>query len=76
MATKSITITEDAYNRLAAVKQEKESFSDVIKRIVPKSSFRDLIGILTDKDAEELKRHSAEIRKRVDKQIRERAHDI
>ena len=42
MATKTISITEDAYGRLAAMKDMHESFSDVILRTtkkVPLSSF-------------------------------------
>jgi predicted CopG family antitoxin len=33
MATKNITITEDAYERLSALKREGESFSDLITRL-------------------------------------------
>ena len=33
MASKTITITEDAYERLAAHKRGDESFSDVIRRL-------------------------------------------
>ena len=33
MATKTITITEDAYNRLREMKREGESFTDVLLRI-------------------------------------------
>ena len=33
MASKTITITEDAYDRLAAHKRGDESFSDVIRRL-------------------------------------------
>ncbi len=33
MASKNITVTEDAYERLKAMKRENESFSDVITRL-------------------------------------------
>lgn len=36
MAVKTITIDIEAYKRLKRAKKGKESFSDVIKRIVPK----------------------------------------
>ena len=63
MATKSITITEDAYEYLAADKKENESFSDVLIRTFKKSSLGELIGILTKEEANDMKRHIAERRK-------------
>lgn len=36
MATKTITIDMGAYERLKAVQKEKESFSQVIKRVIIK----------------------------------------
>ena len=47
MATKTLTITEDAYGRLAALKEEDESFSDVITKITGKVSLLSIAGILT-----------------------------
>lgn len=70
MATKSITITEDAYSRLAMLKQENESFSDVINRIVPRRSLLELAGILTDKEGEDLKKIIAKSRKRMKRRVK------
>jgi len=56
MATKCITITTDAYDALASLKQGSESFSDVITRITKKKSLLNLAGILTPKEGEELRR--------------------
>ena len=33
MASKNITVTEDAYERLRALKREDESFSDLVVRL-------------------------------------------
>lgn len=38
MATKSIKIREDVYNRLLEVKGESESFSDTINRLIERRS--------------------------------------
>ena len=54
MSTKTLTVTDEAYNRLAAQKQAKESFSDVINRLAGKGSVLELAGILSKTEAEEL----------------------
>ncbi len=54
MATKTISITEEAYSRLKNKKNENESFSDVINKITKKVSLMELAGLLTKKEAEEL----------------------
>ncbi|MHB8587057.1 MAG: antitoxin VapB family protein [Thermoplasmatota archaeon] len=50
MAVKTLTITEDAYQRLASLKKTDESFSELIRRLVPRQPISDLIGAL---DAQE-----------------------
>mgnify|MGYP000294124233 CR=1 FL=1 len=44
MATKNITIAEDAYERLKAHKREDESFSDTIKRLTEGADVMDYSG--------------------------------
>lgn len=63
MATKTISITEDAYERLASTKEKNESFSEVIARHFPKRSLLELVGTLKNKEAEELRAHIEEGRK-------------
>ncbi len=49
MATKTITITEDAYGLLAQNKLEQESFSEVLIRLLSRKrhkSLMDFFGIL------------------------------
>lgn len=69
MATKCITITIEAYQRLATQKKGKESFSDVINRITPRRSLLELAGLLTPKEADEMKKHIQESRKRTEERV-------
>lgn len=65
MATKSITVTSEAYERLASFKEKNESFSDVINKLTKKNSIFDLVGVLSDKEAEEMKKNISERRKKI-----------
>ncbi|QPV64435.1 antitoxin VapB family protein [Halosimplex litoreum] len=48
MTTKTISLAEEAYERLAAEKREGESFSDVGKRLVGERSWTEVAGIWSD----------------------------
>ena len=55
MGTKTITIMDDAYELLKQEKAGNESFSDVIRKVVPKKkSIWDFVGILTEEEGEKL----------------------
>jgi predicted CopG family antitoxin len=70
MATKTITITEDAYNKLKLRKKPNESFSDVINRTMPYSKMTDFIGILSKKSADKLRASVEESRRSWDEPMR------
>lgn len=76
MATKTITITNEAYERLSAFKESKESFSDVIKKITGKYSLLDLVGVLTSEEANELEKYKKEMTKRLREQLDKVASDL
>ena len=63
MATKTISITEEAYERLKAVKSDNESFSDIINKITKKTDIRKFFGILSKKAADEMEKIIKEGRK-------------
>lgn len=54
MPTRTISLDEEAYERLKAHKRENESFSDVVKRLAGERSWTEVAGILTDEEADAL----------------------
>ncbi len=62
MATKTLTITEDAYERLDALKEDNESFSEVIRRLTSKVRLTDFAGILSDEEAKTVKKRISHLR--------------
>ncbi|HJX50288.1 hypothetical protein A3K73_06185 [Candidatus Pacearchaeota archaeon RBG_13_36_9] len=74
MATKTISITEDAYKRLLSLKKENESFSFVIQKITGGSVLSGIQGILSKESAEEyekaIKKNREESNKRRELRIK------
>ncbi len=76
MATKCITITVDAYEKLASLKDSRDSFSDVINRLTAKGSLLELVGVLSNEEAKKLKEHRNELNKRIRKRMEKTAKAI
>ncbi len=53
--SKSIRLSEDAYERLAAHKRDGETFSDVVLRLAGERSLMEIAGILTDDEADAMR---------------------
>lgn len=62
--SKSIRLSEEAYERLKARKQDDETFSDVVLRLAGERSLLELAGILSDEEADALEDAIAERRAR------------
>ena len=75
MATKTISITEEAYERLESQKKENESFSAVINRKFKKYNLLDMAGAISKNSVKILEKSIKENRKKeriiYDKKIKE-----
>ena len=69
MATKTITITEEAYGKLKMRKKENESFSEVINRVMPYTDWADFVGILSKKSVNKLEKSIRESRKETEEKL-------
>ena len=74
MVVKTITVTKDAYEKLASNKKEGESFSELINRNFTKkvdiSKFIGAWNFLSEEEANNLHKHIEIVRKRAGKQRR------
>ena len=71
---KTITIKEDAYEKLKGMKMGDESFSDVINRLgSPKKDITSIVGIMKgNMDLEETKKKIKEFREKATKDMEKR----
>jgi predicted CopG family antitoxin len=69
--SKSIRLSEEAYEHLDAHKREDETFSDVVLRLAGERSLLDLAGILSDEEADALRDAVDERRERRDEELEE-----
>ncbi len=57
MATKNISITEEAYKILSKQGKNNESFSEIITRVLKKPNWDEYMGILSKESADELEKN-------------------
>lgn len=51
---RTVNLSEEAYDLLASRKQDRESFSDVVKRIAGERSLFEIVGVLDQEQAKKL----------------------
>lgn len=70
MASKTISLKEETYNRLNRAKGESESFSDVIDRLLgaedEQHPLYDLVGLLDETEVETLRTRAATFREDIE----------
>lgn len=69
MGSKNISISEEAYQRLASLKKPNESFTQVINRLTQKRSILELAGTLTEQEAADITENINNLRKDSEKSL-------
>ena len=73
MSARTVNLSPEAYELLSSLKRDRESFSDVVKRLAGERSLLDLVGVL---DEEQAKRLEERIRAGRDRSARRRARQL
>ncbi len=76
MGTKTISLADDAYERLKAAKRDDESFSDAVRRLTPGVRIAEYVGVLDDETADDLETTIAERRAERTNKRRARVREI
>jgi len=64
MASKTITVTKEAYTALSSLKAPRESFSETLMRIAKRKPLSSFFGILSEESGEQLEKAVYELRKK------------
>lgn len=76
MGTKTISLADDAYEKLKQHKREGESFSDVVRRLAGGVSLAEYHGVLDEETADDLERVVEERRAERGEAHRRRVDDV
>jgi predicted CopG family antitoxin len=76
VGTKNISISEEAYERLAAMKKTNESFTEVVNRLTRKRSILELAGTLTEEEGDEIRGEIVELRKASSRRVNSSASRV
>jgi len=74
--SKSIRLSEEAYEQLAAHKADDETFSEAVLRLAGERSLLDIAGILSDEEADALEDAIDERRARRREDLEKLADDV
>jgi predicted CopG family antitoxin len=72
MSMKTVSLADGAYEQLRALKQERESFSDVVRMLAARKPLTALAGLLTTREAAQL----AAVVRACRARSRQRAHTL
>jgi len=76
MGSKNISISDEAYQRLASLKRPNESFTQVINRLTQKRSILDLAGTLSEQEAAEIIENINNLRKDSEKSLMQNLSEV
>ncbi len=70
MGTKNIAISDEAYQRLKALKKPGESFTEVIERMTRSKGVLDLAGILSPPQADQVEERMRNLREESSRRLK------
>jgi len=76
MGTKTISLADDAYEKLKAHKREGESFSDVVRRLAGGATLAEYHGVLAEETAADLEHSIEDRRQELTETHRSRVDDL
>ena len=76
MSTKTVSLSEDAYNKLKSLKEDNESFSDVVRKVTKTSNISKFHGVLSEDTADKIEKNIRKNREGNLKSHSERVKDI